>query len=211
MNTLSSSIYLVLEWITRFAYLNFLWVVFSLLGGILFGFYPATTSMFAICREWLKGNTDLPVFKSFWEFYKKDFLKSNLLGIFISVILLFIVLDIFYIQASPNEQLDWTYIPLFAFMLLFTFFLFYLFPAFAHYDIKVPSVIKNAFLLMLVNPPATAVIVLCLVPLFFIMRQFPALAFIFGGSLYAFITTWMAMYAIGRTHKKASHPKEFLS
>ncbi|MGH2318407.1 YesL family protein [Planococcus sp. SE5232] len=210
MNNTSSYIYLGLEWITRFAYLNLLWVLFSLLGGVLFGFYPATTSMFAICREWLKGNTDLPLFNSFWEFYKKDFLKSNFLGFFVSVILLFIALDIFYIQASPNEQVDWTYIPLFAFMLIFTFFLFYLFPAFVHYDIKVPSVIKNAFLLMLVNPPATAVIVLCLVPLFFIMRLFPALAFIFGGSLYAFLTTWMAMHAIGKTHKKASHPEESL-
>lgn len=210
MSTTSSYIYLALEWITRFAYLNFLWVVFSLLGGILFGFYPATTSMFAICREWLKGNSDLPIFKSFWEFYKKDFLKSNLLGIFISVILLLIALDIFYIQASPNEQLDWTYIPLFAFMLLFTFFLFYLFPAFAHYDIKVPYVIKNAFLLMLVNPLATAVIVFCLVPLFFIMTLLPALAFIFGGSLYAFVTTWMAMHAFGKTYKKASHSEESL-
>ena len=210
MNTTSSYIYLGLEWITRFAYLNLLWVLFSLLGGVLFGFYPATTSMFAICREWLKGNTDLPLFTSFWEFYKKDFLKSNLLGLFITVILLLIALDIFYIQASPNELLDWTYIPLFAFMLIFTFFLFYLFPAFAHYDIKVPLVIKNAFLLMLVNPPATAVIVLCLVPLFFIMRLFPALVFIFGGSLYAFLTTWMAMHAIEKTHKKASRPEESL-
>lgn len=210
MSTTSSYIYSALEWITRFAYLNFLWIVFSLLGGILFGLYPATTSMFAVCREWLKGNSDLPLFKSFWGFYKKDFLKSNLLGIFITALLLFIALDIFYIQTSPNEQLDWTYVPLFAFILIVVFFLFYLFPAFVHYDIKVPLVIKNAFLLMLINPSATAVIVLCLVPLFFIMRLFPALAFLFGGSLYAFLTMWMAMYAFGKAHKKASHQKESL-
>lgn len=210
MNTVSNYIYTALEWITRFAYLNLLWVVFTLLGGVLFGFYPATTSMFAICREWLKGNADLQLFNSFWEFYKKEFLKSNLLGVFINVLLLFIALDIFYIQTSPNEQLDWTYVPLFAFILLFTFFLFYLFPSFVHFDVKVPQVIKNAFLLMLVSPAATAVIVLCFVPLFFIMRLFPALAFLFGGSLYAFLTTWMAMYAFGKTHKKASHQKESL-
>lgn len=205
MNTTSSYIYLALEWVTRFAYLNLLWVLFTLLGGVLFGFYPATTSMFAVCREWLKGNSDLPLFQSFWGFYKKDFLKSNLLGIFVSVFLVFIVLDIFYIQASPDQQLDWTYAPLFAFMLIFTLFLFYLFPAFVHYNIKIPLIIKNAFLLMLVNPAATAVIILCLVSLFFIMRLLPALAFLFGGSVYAFLTMWMAMYAFNKTHKKASH------
>lgn len=210
MNTASSYIYLALEWITRLAYLNFLWVIFSLFGGILFGFYPATTSMFAVCREWLKGNTDLPLFKTFWGFYKKEFIKSNLLGIFTSFLLLLIALDIFYIQSSPDQQLNWTHIPLFAFMLIFTFFLFYLFPVFAHYDIKVPHVIKNAFFLMLVNPAATAVILLCLVPLLFIMTLLPALAFIFGGSLYAFITMWMAMHAFTKTHEKASHKRESL-
>lgn len=210
MNTASSYIYLALEWITRLAYLNFLWVIFSLFGGILFGFYPATTSMFAVCREWLRGNTDLPLFKTFWGFYKKEFIKSNLLGIFTSFLLLLIALDIFYIQSSPDQQLNWTHIPLFAFMLIFTFFLFYLFPVFAHYDIKVPHVIKNAFFLMLVNPAATAVILLCLVPLLFIMTLLPALAFIFGGSLYAFITMWMAMHAFTKTHEKASHKRESL-
>lgn len=211
MNTASSYIYLALEWITRFAYLNLLWVLFTLLGGILFGFYPATTSMFAMCREWLKGNTDLPLFKTFWNFYKKDFVKSNILGIFISMLLLLIVLDILYIQSSPDEQLNWTYIPLFAFMLISTLFLFYVFPVFVHYDIKVPHVIKNAFLLMLVNPAATAVIILCLVPLFYIMTLLPALAFLFGGSLYAFLTMWMAMSAFSKTQKKASHQEESLS
>lgn len=210
MNTTSSYIYLALEWITRLAYLNFLWVVFSLLGGILFGFYPATVSMFAVCREWLKGNTDLPLFKTFWNFYKKEFIKSNLLGVFISVLLLVIVLDIFYIQSSPDEQLNWTYIPLFAFMLLITLFLFYLFPVFVHYDIKVPHVIKNAFLLMLVNPLATAGIIFCLVPLFYLMTLLPALAFLFGGSLYAFLTMWMTMHAFTKTQEKASHQRESL-
>ncbi|QFF97603.1 DUF624 domain-containing protein [Psychrobacillus glaciei] len=200
-----SFIYNALEWITRFAYLNLLWILFSLVGGMIFGIFPATVAMFAISREWLTGNTDKPLLKSFWEHYRKDFIKSNILGLFIAVIVFFVVMDIYYIQANNNELLTWTYIPLFAFMLLFTMFLFYLFPAFVHYDLKVLQVIKNSFLFMLISPVNSLLIILCLVPLFFLMRAFPALAFIFGGSSYAFITMWLSLHVFKKLNKKSAN------
>ncbi|TWT13297.1 YesL family protein [Planomicrobium sp. CPCC 101079] len=206
MNATSSFIYTILEWITRFAYLNLLWIVFTLAGGILLGFFPSTTAMFAVSREWLRGNTDKPVFKTFWSHYRTDFWKSNRLGLVVAAVIALIALDIFYIQGSA-ELLSWTYVPLFAFMLLFVLFLFYLFPSFVHYDIKVRSVIKNSFLLMLINPINNALILLTLVPLYFLMSLVPALAVIFGGSLYAFITMWFALHAF----TKASGQTESVS
>lgn len=202
MNSTSSFIYNVLEWITRFAYLNLLWVLFSLVGGVIFGIFPATIAMFAITREWLMGNTDGPLFKSFWGHYRENFIKGNVLGLFVAVIICLITMDIFYIQANNNELLTWTYIPLFAFMLLFILFLFYLYPTFVHYDLKLPQVIKNSFLIMLINPIHSLLILMCLVPLFFIMRAFPALAFIFGGSSYAYITMWLSLHAFNRLNRK---------
>jgi len=161
--------------------------------------------MFAVNRDWLKGNTDKPIFKSFWEYYQKDFLKSNLLGLFIVIVGIIIAADIIYIQANNNVFLNWTYIPLFAFMLLFIMLLFYIFPTFVHYEIKVGQVIKNASLIMLINPINTFLIFLCLVPLFFIMKTLPALAFIFGGSLYAFITMWISLQAFKKTKMKSDN------
>lgn len=209
MNAASSFIYTILEWITRFAYLNLLWLLFSLAGGIVFGFFPSTTAMFAVSREWLRGNTDKPLFKTFWDYYRADFWKSNRLGLFVAVIIALLALDIFYIQGS-NELLSWTYAPLFAFMLLFILFLFYLFPSFVHYDIKVRSVIKNSFFLMLINPINNVLILLTLVPLFFLMSLLPALIVIFGGSAYAFVTMWFALHAFSKTNK-ASGQMEGLS
>ncbi|TWT25384.1 YesL family protein [Planomicrobium sp. CPCC 101110] len=200
MNAASSFIYNILEWITRFAYLNLLWLLFTLAGGIVFGFFPSTTAMFAVSREWLRGNTDKPLFSTFWDYYRTDFWKSNRLGLFVTVIIALIALDIFYIQGS-SELSTWTYAPLFAFMLLFILFLFYLFPSFVHYDIKVRSVFKNSFFLMLVNPINNVLILLTIVPLFFLMSLVPALAVIFGGSAYAFITMWFALHAFNKTHK----------
>ncbi|WKA55396.1 YesL family protein [Planococcus shixiaomingii] len=208
MNAMSSIIYAALEWITRFAYLNLLWIVFTLAGGILFGFFPSTTAMFAVSREWLKGNTDKPVLQTFWNYYRTDFWKSNRLGLFVALIGLLIALDIFYIQSS-TELVSWTYIPLFAFMLLNVLFLFYLFPSFVHYDIKVRSVIKNAFLLMLINPINNILILLTMAPLYFLMSFLPALLVIFGGSAYAFITMWFALHAFNKANKASGKVEDF--
>ena len=172
---------------------------------VLFGFFPATIAMFAITREWLRGKPEKPIFKSFWEYYRKDFLKSNLLGLFIVIVGSIIAADIIYIQSNNNESLTWTYIPLFAFMLVFIMLLFYIFPTFVHYDIKVGQVIKNALLIMLINPINTFLIFLCLVPLFFIMKTLPALAFIFGGSSYAFITMWISLQAFNKAKTKSDN------
>src|SRR5690625_3094470 len=122
---MTSKIYNMLEWITKFAYVNLVWIILTLLGGVILGFYPATTAMFAIIRDWLRGRSDLPVLQTLWKYYKLDFLKSNLLGIFLNVLLALIAADIFYI--TLNEQLTWTYIPLFAFILIVALFLFFIF------------------------------------------------------------------------------------
>ncbi|MTW84444.1 DUF624 domain-containing protein [Virgibacillus dakarensis] len=201
MNKTSGAIYTGLEWITRFAYANLLWILFSLMGGIVLGFFPSATAMFSVIRQWIKGNTDIPVTKSFWEFYKADFWKSNRLGLFMVVILAFIGIDIFYIKV--HFAVDWTLIPLFAFMLIFILFSFYIFPAFVHFDINVSHVLKNALLVMLISPLNTVLIVISLVSIYFIMRMVPALAFIFGGSIYAFITMLFSYHAFKRVEKRS--------
>ncbi|WP_099159559.1 YesL family protein [Virgibacillus ndiopensis] len=203
MNKTSGAIYSGLEWITRFAYVNLLWILFSLMGGIVLGFFPATTAMFTIVRQWIKGNSDIPVMKSFWEFYKADFWKSNRLGLFVAGIVAIIGIDIFYIQL--NNVLDWRNIPLYAFMLIFILFAFYVFPAFVHYDLKVLSVIKNAFLIMLISPLHSLLMIISLVSIYFIVQALPALAFIFGGSIYAFLTMGLSYNAFLKIEKRDSN------
>lgn len=202
MNATSSFIYNATEWITKFAYLNVLWILFTLLGGVIFGFFPSTISMFAVVREWLKGETDLPLFSTFWKHYRNEFVKSNLLGIFVTIIGVVIVLDIFYIQSTNSKLLSWTYLPLFAFILLFIMFLFYLFPSFVHFNLKLGQVIKNSFFIMLINPITTLFIFLCLLPFFYLISILPAIGFIFGGSVYALISMRFGLLAFQKVSEK---------
>lgn len=202
MNATSSFIYNIVDWITKFAYLNLLWILFTLLGGVIFGFFPSTISMFVIVREWLKGETDISLFSIFWKHYRDEFFKSNLLGVFVALVSVVIALDILYIKSTTNELLTWTYLPLFAFMLLFIMFLCYLFPSFVHFDLKLWQVIKNSFFIMLINPITTLLIFLCLLPFFYLVSLLPAIGFIFGGSIYAFISMRFSLHAFQKVSEK---------
>jgi uncharacterized membrane protein YesL len=202
----SSVLYRIFEWITRFAYMNLLWILFTLAGGILFGFFPSTLAMFAITRDWLRGKTDTPLFPSFLSYYKKDFWKGNRLGLIIIIIGFLASFNLWFTQAG-FEVLTWAHVPSLAFLMLFLLFLLYLFPVFVHYDLKVGQLIKQALLIMLVNPIHTILIVLCLASLFFIMQLLPALAFIFGGSTSAFIIMWLCLHAFNKIQRKQAKQK----
>lgn len=77
LNGFVGVLYRTSEWIMRLVYLNLLWIAFSLLGIVLFGFFPATAAMFSVVRKWIMGETDVRVFKEFWQTYRKEFWKSN--------------------------------------------------------------------------------------------------------------------------------------
>jgi uncharacterized membrane protein YesL len=61
----------------KLAYLNLLWIVFSVGGLIVFGSIPASVSLFTIVRKWLiNKETDLPIFHTFFQNYKNEFLNQ---------------------------------------------------------------------------------------------------------------------------------------
>ncbi|MDY0409395.1 YesL family protein [Virgibacillus soli] len=202
MNMFSSTLYRITEWITRFAYIHLLWILFTISGFVIFGFFPSTVAMFSIVRDWLRGKTDIPIFQTFWNYFKQEFKKSNLLGVFVYAVTLLIVLDFYFITSNTINRFTWINIPLFAFIFLFILFLIYLFPTIAHYHMKPMQLIKNAFFIMLVSPIQSFLILLSLVSLYFIFKLLPALAFIFGGSVYAFITMWLCLHAFEKIENK---------
>ena len=201
MNLFSGALYRMMVWISRLAYLHLLWILFTLAGAVIFGLFPSTTAMFAIVRDWLNGKTDRNLFSTFWIYFKGEFWKSNRLGLVVLGLLLLISVDIYYIR-TISEGVTWTYVPLFAFMFIFLLFLFYLFPVFVHYDLKIPAILKNTFLIMLISPVQSFLILVSLASLMLVFRSLPALAFLFGGSLYTFITMWLSLHAFRRIDRQ---------
>ncbi|MEC5271567.1 YesL family protein [Caldifermentibacillus hisashii] len=180
MNIFINRLYSLAEWISKLAYLNVLWLLFTLFGLIVFGMMPSTVSMFTIIRKWLKGDADFPIFRTFSKVYKQEFLKSNIIGGILAVFYVMILIDLFYLNALKNFSIISILLYLFMFAVIMTTL--YIFPVFVHYELNTFTVIKNSFLLMLINPFTNIVIILSLAITFYVMKILPALIVFYGAS-----------------------------
>jgi uncharacterized membrane protein YesL len=201
MNKISmNGLYTLTEWITRFAYVNLLWVSFSLLGLVLFGISPATIAMFAVIRKWLMGESDIPVFRTFWDTYKKEFIKGNGLGIVLALLVSIIFIDMRFMKVGTSLEL--THIPLYLIIFTIVMTVMYIFPVYVHYNVKFIQLFKNAFFIMMLNPISNIMMMLGFVSTFFVMRFIPALSIFFGGSISAGIIMASCFLAFQKVEKK---------
>jgi uncharacterized membrane protein YesL len=187
MNKTASRAFAATEWITKFAYLNLLWIGFSLLGMLVLGFFPATIAMFTIIRKWLMGETDIPIFRTFWTNFKSEFISGNGLGLFIALVAGLIVLNLDFIRNSGSAGINVIQIPLYLFMFAAVMTMFYLIPVYVHYELKFLQMIKNSFLMMVISPLENLVMIAGVAAVVFVVKFIPGLGFFFGGSLSAAI------------------------
>jgi len=195
-------IYSATEWIAKFAYINLLWIGFSLVGLIVLGFFPATISLFAVIRKWIMGEGDIPIFRTFWTTYKSEFLRSNGLGLLVAVVSGLIVLDLVFMKNLGNGFTNAIQIPLYMFMFAVVMTMFYLFPVYVHYELKLIQMIKNSFFMMLINPLENLVMIAGIASLIFVVKFIPGLGFFFGGSLSAAIIMASGYLAFNKVDKK---------
>jgi uncharacterized membrane protein YesL len=190
------------EWIAKFAYINLLWIGFSLVGLVVLGLFPATISMFTVIRKWILGEGDIPILRTFWTTYKSEFLRSNGLGLLIAIVSGIIVLDLVFMKNLGNGFTNAIQIPLYMFMFAVVMTTFYLFPIYVHYELKLIQMIKNSFFMMLINPLENLVMIAGIVAMSFVVKFIPGLGFFFGGSLCAAIIMASGYLAFSKVDKK---------
>jgi uncharacterized membrane protein YesL len=206
MKGFTYSIYKTSNWIMKLAYVNILWIAFTLAGLVIFGFFPSTVAMFAVVRKWISYDKEnFSAFNVFSKTYKQEFLKSNLLGLIIMIIFFLFSLEMNFIQEYNNQILDVFFYPmliLFCFIVLTVLFIF---PTYVHYEVGIFHLIKNSFLMMILNPIPTILMIACCIGSFFISLIFPVSLVFFGGSLLAFITTKSASMAFQKIEQTKNY------
>ncbi|WP_042462361.1 YesL family protein [Neobacillus dielmonensis] len=200
MNGLTGALYKLSEWIMKLALINILWLGFSVAGLVVFGFFPATIAMFVVIRKMLMGNFDVPVFKTFWESYKKDFMKSNLLGLIVVVLGYFLYVDVHLLKSSSGF-INLLHYPVLLICLGYILTLCYVFPTFVHYDLKVLQVFRTSLYIMLFNPLSTGLMVIGGVAIYLIMTTIPGLIPLYIGSVSAVILMWSAFFAFTKVER----------
>lgn len=180
-------------WTMRLAYLNVCWVVFTLLGLGIFGFMPATTAMFAIVRKWHNGETDIPVFSTFWETYRTEFLKTNAIGLVLLVVGYVLIVELHILRAQESMVYYIVSFVVLTTLALYVVVLTYFFPIFVHFNLKTIDYLKWPFIIGIIHPILTVFMLGVIGGAYYLIWiSIPALFFFFGGSVSAFFIMWAA-------------------
>ncbi|WP_226529217.1 YesL family protein [Metabacillus niabensis] len=192
------------EWFSRLAYINLLWISFTLLGLVVFGFIPATVAMFAVMRKWQKGTLNEPVFQSFWGFYRKEFAKSNCTGFVLVIIGYILYVDIFILNF--DESLSMQIVKLLLYILAFVYLLIlaYFFPVFVHFDMKWYQYFKLVTLLVFAAPLQAVLMLLIGYGMFFLLAKMPILMLFLLGSLISYVWLLIALPTFTRLEQRTS-------
>ncbi len=73
----ASPIVLLSTWISRLAWLNLCWMLFSLLGLLVAGVFPATTVVLQMIRRYLDGAARVSL-SDFYREWRRELVRSNL-------------------------------------------------------------------------------------------------------------------------------------
>ena len=188
-----NKLYSISEWIYRLAYINILWILFSIIGLGIAGIFPATLAMFSLIRKWILGETDFPIFQTYWKYYKENFIQSNLIGIIFTMIGFIIYIYLQFIEATADSLFMYIHIPLYIFIFIMFLVFIYVPPVFAHYQVSIVQLFKNAFIIMMMNPLNNVFIVVSVVVTYRLLAYFPVSLLFFGISIIAYIIMWTCL------------------
>lgn len=194
----------IMEWITRFFGLQLIWILFCLAGLVIGGIFPATFTMFAICRKWINKQTEFPLFRTFWDLYRKGFLKSNLLGWVITVTgcSLYYYFQLF--KGTEGMMGLILFIAVWIAGILYMMTVLFIIPVYVHFDIKLLSVAKYALIIAIAHPFHVISMAALIIGFSMVIILIPGLFPFFSFSLLAFGLMWLANSAFMRMEQKVT-------
>ena len=207
MNGFMGNFYRISVFISRLAYINVLWIMFTLLGLVLFGLMPATVAMFAVIRKWINGTEDFPMFKTFWQNYKSEFVKSNIFGLFFAF-LGYILYVNFLIVADQVLWMTVVRYILLVICILYIITVLMFFPVYVHFKLKGAEYLKTALFLGMAYPQYTIVMILGIVGIQYIMMYLPGLIPFFTASLIGYVITKIATIIFKVVERKSKAAEE---
>lgn len=169
------------EWVARLAYLNLLWILFTLTGFGIFGFFPATIAMLATLRQFLIKNHP-PLFQTFWQYYKKEFLTSNKLGLLIVVIGFILYMNITFLQSTSIEKSAFLFYSSIIMSCTYVLIICYTLASYVEFDQPLKTHIKNSLLITIYSPIPSLFIIFGFVAVYFAVTTISGLGFFFSVS-----------------------------
>lgn len=136
----------VSDWLWRLILANVCWIIFTLLGLGIFGFFPSTVALFTVVRKWLKNEQDIPIWKTFKRVYIKEWKRSNQIGFIFYGIAAFLYVDIRVVESMPGILSMFLLALLWVLAFILLMALAYFFAIYVHYEFSNTEYIKQSFL-----------------------------------------------------------------
>lgn len=174
----------------RIVKLNMIWLLASVSGLFIFTIFPATIGVFAVTDQWIKGNVDTSIGKTFWKAFKSKFWKAQLIGYVLVLAFLIIYVDFWFFKNMGDSIFQWiVYFILFLLVILLMTITLYIFPMIIEDNRKLKTLIKASLFTGLAFIHWTFINILGVLGIMFVTYLFPAtFIFLTVGSIILWIT-----------------------
>jgi uncharacterized membrane protein YesL len=181
LGSFSNAVYTFCDWVARLAYINLLWILFTLSGFVIFGFFPATIAMLATLRQFIRKNHP-PVFQTFWQYYKKEFFNSNKLGLMIVAIGFILYLNITFLQSTSTNMSSFLFYSSVIMCGIYFLIICYTLASYVEVEQPLRTHLKNALLITISNPLPSLFIIFGFAAVYFAVTYLSGLGFFFSVS-----------------------------
>ncbi|WP_347862287.1 DUF624 domain-containing protein [Salimicrobium sp. PL1-032A] len=192
-------------WLMRAAYINILWILFTILGLGVFGFFPATVAMFSISRQWLvKKDTSLTIFKRFVQVYKQEFFPANGHGLIFFALGYILYVDVTFLIVSEGWVTNLWPLAVILGMIYLSTLVFY-FPVKATFEIGFFGYLRQALFIGLASPVQLFTVILTAAAMVALIYVLPGLLLMLAGSVPAFLLTSMTAHTLTKARNRNDH------
>ncbi|NYE09186.1 putative membrane protein YesL [Bacillus niacini] len=197
----SNAVYTFCDWVARLAYINLLWILFTLSGFVIFGFFPATIAMLATLRQFIRKNHP-PVFQTFWQYYKKEFFNSNKLGLMIVAIGFILYFNITFLQSTSTNMSSFLFYSSVIMSGIYFIIICYTLASYVEVEQPLGTHLKNALLITISNPLPSLFIIFGFAAVYFAVTYLSGLGFFFSVSTLGLVILSSANLAFKTILKK---------
>ncbi|WP_416151716.1 YesL family protein [Salipaludibacillus sp. HK11] len=201
LGAFSSMAFSICTWFYRLAFINLLWIIFTLLGLVVLGFFPATVAMLATLRQYLNKN-EVNLFPYFWGYYKKEFIESNKLGGIITSIGLILYINLNFLQINKTGITEFLYFSSVTLSFLYLLIICYLLASYVEFNLDLKTHIKNSVLIAIYNPLASLFIIFGFVTVYYAVTFISGLGFFFSASMFGIVILSSANIAYRKIQQK---------
>lgn len=193
MNWLTEKMLSFTDCLIAFIKLNFIWIVYSLRGGVVLGVFPALSAMLKNFYLFFENDNKILLLtdkERFKNTYQENFRQANIVGYIMLVIILFLLvymrLQSYYI-ASP-----WLHFFLLVLLIIAFSVFIYVFPSVVRYDLNVINHIRQAWFLVLCSIPNLIAIFIGMGLVLYLFILFPVIGTLVAVPVYFLPLSWFS-------------------